>query len=327
MCYYLLNNIVIGSVKFTDRTVFKGNTKIETYFPMLLDMYPNAFVAYSLRRLKKDTIKPCIRIRRSVTGTVFNATHADVYFYGNEISLKSKIILAGSGSTLATTLEEFMGGGTNPDGLASLADGFVNIWYDQSVNNYDVSSGVTVQPRVVTAGVIETMPNTKNRPAMFFDGSDGLASSLFPETDIIPASVFQLIHYLIPVLGSYQMSNPFYGSYAGKNPPAWRRYGNAMTYLSTGAPGLPSWGPIDGLTLDHEVHVNPQGFEAYANNTLKFSYDSGGPVVNDQKRTTIHLYGSSNAMYGYSSETIIYLDDMRSVRSDFNKEIKRYYSL
>ena len=93
---------------------------------LLLDLYPNAEVAYSLRYLRTGYIgSPVIRVRRS-------SDNAELDFTPTEIT--------------DGTLTTWVGAG----------NGFVTIWYDQSLNSKNSEQTVTsIQPIIVSSGVLE----------------------------------------------------------------------------------------------------------------------------------------------------------------------------
>ena len=74
--------------------------------PLLLDTYPNAAVAYSLRKLRTAYSGNAIRVRRSSDNT-----EQDIGFVGNLLDTASLLTFCGAGN------------------------GFIARWYDQSTNN------------------------------------------------------------------------------------------------------------------------------------------------------------------------------------------------
>ena len=116
--------------------LFQGGSGVAPYVG-LLDTYPNAAAAYSLRLLKSDYTGNAIRVRRSIDNT-----EQDIGF---------------SGGNLDTTALASFCSGTN---------GFVTTWYDQSGNGVNlVQTTAITQPKIVTAGVIST---TNSRPSIDF---------------------------------------------------------------------------------------------------------------------------------------------------------------
>lgn len=117
----------------------------------LLDLYPNAAAAYSLRLLTGSYTGSAIRVRRSSDNN-----EQDIGFTA-----------LGALDTSALTL--FCGSG----------NGFVTTWYDQSGNARNVTQTTAAnQPQIVSSGSV--INNINNFPSLSFDGSnDNLISSTF----------------------------------------------------------------------------------------------------------------------------------------------------
>lgn len=123
----------------------------------LLDLYPGAAAAYSLRNLEgrsgKDSV--VVRVRRSSDNTEQDFTATQV---------------------TDGALTAFCGAG----------DGFVRTWYDQSGNGRHAQQATAgSQPRVVAAGVVETK-GTNSRPSIRFisASSTSLKTSAFGGWDV-----------------------------------------------------------------------------------------------------------------------------------------------
>jgi hypothetical protein len=92
--------------------------------PLLLDTYPNAAVAYSLRKLRTAYSGSAIRVRRSS-----DSTEQDIGFVGNVLDTASLLIFCGVGN------------------------GFVRTWYDQSGNGRDADQSTPAnQAQIVSNG-------------------------------------------------------------------------------------------------------------------------------------------------------------------------------
>ena len=97
-----------------------------TVFNLLLDDYPNAAVAYSLRKLRIGYSGDAIKVRRDSDQAL-----QDIGFFNGELDTAS--------------LESFCSG----------TDCFVTTWYDQSGNGNDMTQTTSSQqPRIVNAGSI-----------------------------------------------------------------------------------------------------------------------------------------------------------------------------
>ena len=131
------------------------NTLINTYgwtitdgggiFVGLLDTYPNASAAYSLRDLASASVgSAVVRVRRSSDNTEQDFTAAEI-----------------TDGTLTT--------------FTGANDGFVTTWYDQSGNGYDlIQNSALNQPKLVVNGVVNTY---LSKPSILADGSDYLIES------------------------------------------------------------------------------------------------------------------------------------------------------
>jgi hypothetical protein len=108
--------------------------------PPLLDNYPNAAAAYSLRLLRTTYTGSAIRVRRASDNTEQN------------------IGFTALGNLDTTALTSFCGSG----------NGFVTTWYDQSGNGRNATqTTASSQPQIVSSGSI-ILDNGK--PAVRFDG-------------------------------------------------------------------------------------------------------------------------------------------------------------
>jgi hypothetical protein len=134
---------------------------------LLLDLYPNAAAAYSLRQLRAG-VANVVRVRRSSDNTEADFTAAQV-----------------SDGSLAT----WVGAGN---------DGFVRTWYDQSGGvNHAVQSTTANQPQIISSG---SLVFEGSKPALSFNGTSQFlqASSLVvpqPATFMFVAKKINTSHY------------------------------------------------------------------------------------------------------------------------------------
>jgi hypothetical protein len=98
---------------------------------LLLDLYPSAAVAYSLRKLRTAYSGSAIRVRRSSDNA-----EQDFGFVNNVLDTTSLLTFCGAGN------------------------GFVTTWYDQSGNgNNAVQTTAGRQPIIVSSGVVNLLNN------------------------------------------------------------------------------------------------------------------------------------------------------------------------
>jgi hypothetical protein len=126
---------------------FKGGGE---FIPLLLDTYPGAAAAYSLRGLKNNYVNGAnpyaCQVRNSSNvplniGFVFNS-------------------LTGEYELDTTALLAHCGGG----------NGFVDVWHDQSGNARNATQTLAInQPQIVSAG---SVINVNGKPSLLFDGAN-----------------------------------------------------------------------------------------------------------------------------------------------------------
>jgi len=135
---------------------------------LLLDLYPNAAAAYSLRKLRTAYAGNAIRVRRSSDNT-----EQDIGFVNGNLDTVSLLAFCGVGN------------------------GFVSTWYDQSGNaNNATQETAATQPQIVSSGVV-ILQNTK--PIIKFAISNRMNISLI-NREFLDTSFF--ITYKKSSLGS-----------------------------------------------------------------------------------------------------------------------------
>ena len=163
--------IEIGSVN-ADTSVKLGTTTIQSGYIgynnfygtefKILDLFPSAHHAYSLRKLRTAYTGACLRIRRTTSTPTVTTTTVDLSFDSNgTISLNSAITYVSGTVTLSTNLGQFcasvVNGYSNPDLVNTNQNIFVVTWFDQSGNSKNPTQGTAgLQPRLVNVGNLET---------------------------------------------------------------------------------------------------------------------------------------------------------------------------
>ena len=113
----------------------------------LLDEYPNAAAAYSLRKLRSGYTGDCIEVRRSSDNTTQN-----IGFVNDVLDTASLLSFVGAGN------------------------GFVRIWYNQNLSGINAIQTIdSNQPRIVNAGVIDLL---NNLPTLTFSSNQWLDASV-----------------------------------------------------------------------------------------------------------------------------------------------------
>ena len=127
---------------------------------LLLDDYPGATMAYSVRKLRSAYGGSALRVRRSSDNA-----EQDIGFIGGDLDT----------SALTTFCS-----GTN---------GFVTTWYDQSISGVNpVQATTTKQPQIVSSGSLIT---ENGKPAIQFDGVDDFMKTPSSTTTLQMYSVHQ----------------------------------------------------------------------------------------------------------------------------------------
>jgi hypothetical protein len=126
-------------------------TKFAGQYIGVLDLYPNASAAYSLRKLRSAYAGSAVRIRRSGDNS-----ETDIGFLSN-----------GDFNAASATAFCVAGGGTQ--------NGFIVTWYDQSGNGTNASQPVAAnQVQCITGGAWSNTFGTNTRASLNFDGTKRL---------------------------------------------------------------------------------------------------------------------------------------------------------
>jgi hypothetical protein len=151
-----LTNVRFGNNQVS--SVYLGNNLVWSSSSYILDLYPTAHHAYSLRKLRSAYTGKCLRVRRTTSTPSVTTTTVDLSFDSNDtISLNSAITYVSGTATTAINLGQFAAATTNPDGVNTNQNIFVVTWFDQSGNNKNPTQATAGnQPRLVNTGVLET---------------------------------------------------------------------------------------------------------------------------------------------------------------------------
>lgn len=153
------------SVKLGTTTIQSGYIGYNNFYGTefkILDLFPSAHHAYSLRKLRTAYTGFCLRIRRTTSTPTVTTTTVDLAFDSNgTISLNSAITYVSGTATTATNLGQFcasvVNGYANPDLVNTNQNIFVVTWFDQSGNGKNPTQGTAGnQPKIVNVGNLET---------------------------------------------------------------------------------------------------------------------------------------------------------------------------
>jgi hypothetical protein len=265
-------------------------------FSFLLDLYPGAAAAYSLRKLRAGYVGNCIRVQRSSDNTF-----TDISFVNNVIDL--------------TTLQIFVGAST----------GYVTIWYDQSGNNNNAINAVGADsPRIIILGVLQTL---NSLPCINFFNQVTYLNIGTPITVNTNLSVFMSAKGTSlassgMMLGNIGAPTVFYGylpSSLGSNV-AFIGGLNAVNNLVTTSPNY-----ANTNYLIFNCIVNSTNYYLYQNNNTFTQTVSG---ISPAQTTFLYLGKYFNFQSdAKTTEIIIYKTDQLSNRNGIINNTNTFYSI
>ena len=293
MAIRITNNNYGGRVSISSRGLGGRFQYIADPVRLLLNDYPEAAAAYSLRKLNNAYAGSAIRVRRSSDNT-----ETDIGFSGTVLSTSALTAFCGTGS------------------------GFVTTWYDQSGNNKNAIQATTGnQPRIVNSGSIYLLNNT---PAIYFSMSGGglnltsyftgTAGTLFrvQKNDTDPPSSFAGAP--IDNVGTYLVNDTSFYPYVDgiiyeKFATSVRKNVGNLTYNLTTS----SLFTVLSDTGVWDARYNGTQVYNVSTNTVGYATDQFASI------------GSSYR--GLVSEIIVYTNNKLNVRTSIESNISNYYSL
>lgn len=253
----------------------------------LLDTYPGAAAAYSLRKLRSGYTGPCVRVRRSSDNA-----ETDIGFSGSPPTLDT------------TALLNFVGSG----------DGFVTTYYGQSSNLRDATQDTeSNQPEIVSNGSVIT---TNGKPALDWLNSAIMEVSLSIASQ--PISIFAVVKHRSDqgfitdnpnrLLLGIDTNNNGHGLFAG----SWIRDGGPNDTI--GSQTL--YGAVaDGVNSEY-----------YENDSVIASGDAGtNTITSPVKIGTGQSNPAAQSVDGTLQELIFYPDDQSANRSGIQGDQNNFY--
>jgi hypothetical protein len=298
---------------------------------VLLDDYPNAAGAYSLRKLRTAYTGNAIRVRRSNDNT-----EQDIGF-------------TSAGDLDTASLKTFVGANS----------GFITTWYsqgDSSSVNFTQTTAAN-QPRIVNAGVVE---RRSGDPSIFFDGSNDFMSvasstasfsylhktggkAIFAAFQAGTSSDPNAVYTIIDNTNTASANTGYCLFYDDRlSFPRNNRISNLVTRGVTGG----GTAAVDNLSNDNFFNANTLNLLSVLNDnnnataSLRSSlYANGANIQQNNTLTntpsttnasfnfTIGKRASNNDFYllGYFSELIIYPSNQSSNRTGIENNINSYY--
>jgi hypothetical protein len=257
----------------------------------LLDTYPGAAAAYSVRLLKSDYTGNAIRVRRSSDNAEQN------------------IGFDGSGNLDTSALTSFCSG----------TDGFVTTWYDQSGNGLNQTQTTAInQPQIVSAGSVLLQGS---KPTLKFDGiNDFMNASGVTTGD--PKSIF------IPTKASYigPLERVIFDSVTANQALLYKDGSNAIS-LGFGTFTSTSYTATTNFIL-YSILQNGTTSNAYVNssNQILSNTNLGTNAFNGLRiaavRGTVSLFYDGNI-----PEFVVWGSNQSSNRTGIESNINTYYAI
>lgn len=258
--------------------------------PLLLDTYPGAAAAYSLRKLRTAYTGYCIEVRRSSDDTTQN------------------IGFTSAGVLDESALTTFCGAG----------NGFVKTWYDQTTNGNDAVQETTAyQPQIIASGSVMTV---NSKPTLYFDVDDRLKKNFTAITQ--PLSIV-----LVEKVATASAFNLFYDGYGATNRVGtygWSASDGKFT-LFAGSDVATSISRNANQNILISL-FNGSSSKLWMNNSGSSTLNPGTASL---AGITIGNHNSSSSSYGLNNiqELIIYPSDQTSNVSGLNTAINSFYSI
>jgi hypothetical protein len=298
--------IVIRNTNQGGRIIFRSLglggriTSIISPSALLLDTYPGAAAAYSLRKLSSTYNGSAIRVRRSSDNT-----EQDIGFVNNVLD--------------TTTLLTFCGVG----------NGFVTIWYDQSGNTKNAEqTTTTLQPLIVGSGAIYTK---NSKPTIYTSGTYLSLTSYFSGTAGTLINITATTTDLPAGFNGHPFGNIGLSVFASHQP-----YEDGIIYESFATDSRKTVGNPTNNTTNlyiynaisdsslYNVRINNSTFYNTTTNTVSYNNTSPFPRIGASFSTN----SSTNFRFdGYIAEQIVYTSNQTSNISGINTNINSYYSI
>jgi hypothetical protein len=262
---------------------------------LLLDDYPNAAAAYSLRKLDKDYTGSAIRVRRS-----------------NDNS-EQDIGFTSSGDLDTASLKTFVGANS----------GFITTWYDQSGNARNATQTTAAnQPRIVNAGTIN---RESGKPLIQFIRSS--------TTFLTGAAIFDVNGFtLFCAIGTHSTASQqnFFGNRSANGGWIYRynttpQYQFNMVFFNAANINISSQNKQ--VVSFRKIPQQNTTFDFYINN---INYASSTSILGTISNFTIGIQGpgtTANSLDGSIFEIVGYTFDNFTNRTGIQNNINTYYSI
>jgi len=255
----------------------------------VLDLFPNASIAYSLRLLRNTYTGDAIRVRRSSDNTEQN------------------IGFTGQGTLDLATLNSFCSG----------TNGFVTTWYDQSGNGVNLTQTTAGnQPQIVSSGSVLTQ---SGKPSISFNGTTHNFDCANTAISTLDSSLFityqQNANAQTNILSTQNGASTLFLNYSTQI-----YYASISTNIGAGTTFAD--GNFGLYTINLQVGTT-QTF--YKNNTLVFTKSAPTAGLQTFNKLCGSAFGNPSAQN--HSEIIAYPTNQIANRNAINTNIITYYGL
>lgn len=258
----------------------------------LLDKFPGAAAAYSLRSLNSFYRGPVVQVRES-------ANNAEADFTAIEVA--------------DGTLAAWVGAGN---------DGFVKTWYDQSGNGNNANQATLAsQPKIVVSGAVI---QANGKPTIDYDGSDDyLLTPIVPTGTLSTFSLFEgnsASNNSAAFGGRDSNASSYAFLYNSTNTWRFRLYNN-NTFVTTTLPN----------DVVFSVFNDSSTLQWYAGGTQRLSEAVINPLVNTTQGIALMAWNNAGSIIspyaGYMQEWIIYTSDQLANRTGIESNIATHYGI
>jgi hypothetical protein len=258
----------------------------------LLDLFPNAAAAYSLRKLRTAYNGSAIRVRKEVSA----------------VSSETDIGFLVDGSLDTVSLLAFASD-------ADSGDVFVVTWYDQSLSNDATQGTASAQPKIVSSGAVIT-EGTSAKPAIEFEHSGTRTPLNFTSPLIIGTSDF-----MIPVVAKNKTSDTNNYIDSGTNGLDLLYISNKPTIAESGVGQI-----LQQASTVNNTDIYLINFLRHSGNM--YSYLNGGSEVSTSDSTNLSqqmgFIGDDEVVV---QEVIFYFSNQSSNRTGIETNINTFYSI
>ena len=264
---------------------------------LLLDLYPNAAAAYSLRKLRTAYAGASIKVRRSSDNT-----EQDIGFVGNELDTASLLSFVGAG------------------------DGFVVKRYDQSGNGHDLEqTAESKQPKIVNAGALYTF---NGKPYFLTDGvNDVMRTTTNPIFGTDSRSLFFVQKTNVTgVTGRFNLAaDTVLAGRAWLITPEVAVRTVATAWISSTPTSITSPSLISNIYTSGNLHSgNSMWLDGVS---VVRTSGNDGTIDTIDSNMTEGANSNANFYNGYISESIIYKTDQSANRAGIESNINSNYNI